>query len=120
MNTIRLIAFMLCFSVAAITGCGNTGSQSGGTNESKTLEDWASILRGQSLDEIIQIMGRPDEASEDKPIPGSGGLVRWTSVVYKDRVLDTITGKTEDLHISLSYKQAAVIRIGYSGRVINL
>lgn len=65
-------------------------------------------------------MGRPDSASEDDPIPGTGGLVRWTSVVYEDRVRDTITGKTEDLHISLSYKQTAAIRIGYSGRVINL
>lgn len=124
MNTLIKIALMLFVSVAAISGCGNSGPQSGGNHEAqreaKTLGDWAQTLRGRSLDDIIQIMGRPDEASEDDPVPGTGGLVRWTSVVYKGRVLDTITGRTEDLHISLSYKQAAAIRIGYSGRVINL
>jgi hypothetical protein len=59
---------------------------------------------GKTPDEVVAVLGRPDEARED------GGVLRWT---YRDRVRDPAPGGPPATPAVVEFRDGRVTEVGY-------
>jgi TonB family protein len=85
----------------------------------KQIEQWAqTIKRDSKPEDVIQLLGRPDSASEVGP--ALSGVNRWLIFEYRDLAINRYTGKTESLWVAFSWGSAWSIKEGSSETEIEL
>jgi hypothetical protein len=85
---------------------------------SKSIYEWAQILKGTDRDAVVRMLGKPDYAQEDGKV--AGGAVRFIQYVYRDRVENEHTGKLDNLYIVFDWNSTRKISAGATGKELDL
>ncbi len=72
-----------------------------------TVEELIPVLKGQSRDAVVRLLGAPDRTYRNN-----------TEIGYVDRIIDRATGNKATFVVRFSNDRVAGVRVGYAGREI--